>query len=287
MHPAPSVIAFSTLSGAGFGLFFWLGLASAPPEGGAAFRWFALAYALAVSGLLSATLHLKNPRNAWKSYREWRSSWLSREMWAALATLAVVGAYAMGLIVGVHLAPLGWLGAALAMLTVLTTAMIYTQLRTVPRWNQWVTPLMFLAYSVAGGALILRLDGAWALLALALIANAAHWLLGDRKTLASTSSTATGLEGDVRLFERPHTGENYVTREMVFRVARKHVARLRLIGATLSVLVPAVVLLASPGPIVTALIVAIHLAGVAITRWVFFAEAEHVVGLYYGMKTAA
>jgi sulfite dehydrogenase (quinone) subunit SoeC len=29
-----------------------------------------------------------------------------------------------------------------------------------------------------------------------------------------------------------------------------------------------------------------HLAGVLATRWLFFAEAEHVVGLYYGKRTA-
>jgi DMSO reductase anchor subunit len=27
-----------------------------------------------------------------------------------------------------------------------------------------------------------------------------------------------------------------------------------------------------------------HLAGIAASRWLFFAEAEHVVGLYYGKR---
>ncbi|MGR3837594.1 MAG: dibenzothiophene desulfurase, partial [Cognatishimia sp.] len=27
-----------------------------------------------------------------------------------------------------------------------------------------------------------------------------------------------------------------------------------------------------------------HIAGVAASRWLFFAEAEHTVGLYYGMR---
>jgi DMSO reductase anchor subunit len=27
-----------------------------------------------------------------------------------------------------------------------------------------------------------------------------------------------------------------------------------------------------------------HLIGVATSRWLFFAEAEHVVGLYYGKR---
>ena len=27
-----------------------------------------------------------------------------------------------------------------------------------------------------------------------------------------------------------------------------------------------------------------HVAGVLVARWLFFAEAEHVVGLYYGKR---
>jgi len=30
--------------------------------------------------------------------------------------------------------------------------------------------------------------------------------------------------------------------------------------------------------------VASHIAGVLASRWLFFAEAEHVVGLYYGKR---
>ena len=32
------------------------------------------------------------------------------------------------------------------------------------------------------------------------------------------------------------------------------------------------------------LAVLLHIAGVACLRWLFFAEAEHVVGLYYGKR---
>jgi DMSO reductase anchor subunit len=27
-----------------------------------------------------------------------------------------------------------------------------------------------------------------------------------------------------------------------------------------------------------------HMAGIAVSRWLFFAQAEHVVGLYYGKR---
>lgn len=57
MHPAPSVIVFTTLSGLGFGMLAWLGLGFPLVTGWVAFAMFALAYALAVGGLLASTFH--------------------------------------------------------------------------------------------------------------------------------------------------------------------------------------------------------------------------------------
>jgi len=50
MHPAPSVILFSVLSGLGFGMLAWLGIGKPPMTGMFAFVFFFIAYALAVGG---------------------------------------------------------------------------------------------------------------------------------------------------------------------------------------------------------------------------------------------
>ncbi|MBM2577981.1 dimethyl sulfoxide reductase anchor subunit [Jannaschia sp. Os4] len=293
MHPAPSVIIFSSLSGAGFGLLVFLGLMPDPPRGWVAFVFFALAYALAVGGLLSATFHLKNKKNAWKAYREWRSSWLSREMWAAIAALLVMAAYAAALVfLDLHLAPLGWIGALLSLAVVFTTSMIYAQLRTVPRWNQRATPALFLTAALAGGALLAGRPVLSLILLVALgILQAVHWTRGDRRfaEVGSTLNTATRLPGMVRQFERPQTGENYLTREMVYQVGRKHAATLRVIAIALMAVIPAILMalyLVTDGAglhhAMAGVAVLSHLIGVLVSRWLFFAEAEHVVGLYYG-----
>jgi DMSO reductase anchor subunit len=296
MHPAPSVILFSTLSGAGFGLLFFLGIAADPPAGWVAFVFFVIAYALSLGGLLSAFFHLRNKRNAWKSYREWRSSWLSREAWAAVLALSTMALYAAALIfLGLHLAPLGWLGAALSVGTVFTTAMIYAQIRAVPRWNQVATPILFLLCALAGGALLAgqeRLSG-WLFLLVG-AAMAWHWWKGDRRLAeaGTTLGTATGLRGEVSLWERPHTGDNYLTREMVFRIARRHAVKLRGIALLLASLVPAALMLLpldlgfAAKHALAGVAVLSHLVGVGLGRWLFFAEAEHVVGLYYGAGNA-
>lgn len=291
MHPAPSVVVFSTLSGAGFGLLFFLGLGLPAERGLIAFTFYLLAYLLAVGGLISAVFHLRNKRNAWRSYSQWRTSWLSREAWAAVAALLTMAVFAAGQIfAGVTLAPLGWLGAALSLATVVTTAMIYAQLRAVPRWNQWATPILFLAAALAGGALLSgNIRTACILLILLGIVTGWHWWKGDRRLAeaGSTMATATRLAGRVSAWERPHTGETYVTREMVFRVARRHAVKLRVIAMLLMVILPVTtLLLGGPHHLPAALAVLSHIAGVGVQRWLFFAEAEHVVGFYYGAGEA-
>lgn len=290
MHPALSVILFTTFSGLGFGLLFWLGLGQPAPTGWIAFSFFALAYAGAVGGLLASTFHLGHPERAHLALTQWRTSWLSREGIAAIATLLVGAIYAAGLVFfGTRIAPLGWLTSLGCLATVFTTAMIYAQLRTVPRWRHWTTPALFLTLSLAGGA-ILSNNGvaALVLLAAAAVLQLVTWIGGDRRLAQSgtTLATATGLGdiGTVRAFMPPHTGSNYLLREFVHVVGRRHALQLRVIGLILAFGVPIPLLAAGLGHITALVAVLAHLAGVLCLRWLFFAQAEHVVGLYYGKR---
>ncbi|WP_127115451.1 dimethyl sulfoxide reductase anchor subunit family protein [Shimia sediminis] len=289
MHPAPSVILFTTLSGLGFGLLAFLGFGMPDVTGGVAFVFFALAYALAVGGLLAATFHLGNKANAIKAFSQWRTSWLSREGVASVAALLVMAPYAIGRIfLGVDLALLGWIGALLSLGTVFTTSMIYAQLTTVPRWNMRLTPVLFLAHALAGGALLAgQMTTAAILLAVLGLVLVLAWRQGDERFDQSGASleSATGLGsiGTVRQLEPPHSGQNYLLKEMAYQVARKHSAKLRAIALGLGVILPVLCLTVLPFSHAIALIAVLsHIAGVTAGRWLFFAEAKHVVSLYYG-----
>ncbi|WP_336097685.1 dimethyl sulfoxide reductase anchor subunit family protein [Roseovarius sp. CH_XMU1461] len=292
MHPAPSVIVFTTLSGLGFGLLFWLGLGLPAVTGWTAFAFFAIAYLLAVGGLMASTFHLGRPERALKAFTQWRSSWLSREGWASVATLLVMALFGAGLVfAGASWQPLGLLGAALALATVFATSMIYAQLRTVPRWKTPLTPALYLSISLAGGALLAgQVAMALVLLPVAAVMQVLWWARGDRALSESGTNlaTATGLGsiGAVRAFEPPHTGTNYLLREFVHEVGRKHAQKLRLLSLVLGYALPVVLLLLPFTHLFALVAVLSHLAGVAASRWLFFAEAEHVVGLYYGKRAA-
>lgn len=300
MHPAPSIILFTTLSGLGFGFLFWLGVFGWNQADGF-FRWLLaiMGGVLAAGGLSFSLGHLGHPERFLLAFSQWRSSWLSREGVAAVACLTLYAAWcAADLLLGLSLPVLGWIVAGLAIATVFTTSMIYTQLKTVPRWNHFGTPILFLAYANAGGGILYAAVVNSQLVWLAIPSWAAavggqiawHILAATRPlSLAGTPETATGLGhlGTVRLFEKPHTGKNYLLSEMVFELGRKHAERVALLSRMFTILMPLALLVAAATTshwwLTLSALISFSL-GTLCSRWLFFAEAEHAVGLYYGRR---
>jgi DMSO reductase anchor subunit len=317
MHPAFSVIFFTTLSGAGYGLLICSAIA-------AVFRWagarpllgcMALGLVMVTIGLLSSMAHLGKPSRAWRAFSQWRTSWLSREGVMAIVT------YVPALLVGSMLLPgmlspnaegapvipntFGAIAAvalvACALMTVVCTAMIYASLKPIPAWRHaFVVPVYLLFSLLTGGLLCGALTGfdgyigngvAMIGIAIATVVGVLKWRYWrdiDTTPLAHTRADAVGLPGrEVSVFERPHTESNYLTREMGFVLARKHSRRLRIIAMVLFAVIPALLMLpvwlfvhldAAPwlaGAAVSALL------GAVVERWLFFAEARHLVTLYY------
>jgi DMSO reductase anchor subunit len=307
MHPAYSVIVFTTFSGAGYGLAIALGLGFLDPGAVATVLAYLLSLAMISVGLLSSTLHLGNPQRAWRAFSQWRSSWLSREgVLAVLAFIPITLNGANALFFGEFNAVLGIAAAILSLATVFSTGMIYAQLKSIDAWHTGWTPACYLLFSLSGGAALASVfawfeAANWPFLPLAAIiclalAWIAKWQWRLRLlTLApiSTPETATGLGsiGRVRLLERPHMTENYLTRELGFKVARKHAAKLAAISFWAGGFIPIALLalaVLSTGAgtalalALTLLAVLSHLAGVLVERWLFFAEARHAVMNYYG-----
>jgi len=312
VHPSFSVIFFTASSGAGYGLLALLGvlvpLGIVPQDTLFAVVALGLALGAITAGLVSSTFHLGHPERAMRAFSQWRSSWLSREGVASVATYVPAGLFAIAWVFfGDVSAVLGALAALGAIVTVVCTAMIYRSLKPIQRWhNSWVMP-NYLALALMTGALwlawLLRLFGAgvasvdWlAILAIVLAAalKLGYWRFIDTTSSASTAESATGLGalGKVRLFEAPHTSENYLLKEMGFQIARKHAAKLRRIAFLLAFALPfllsLVPLLAGGWPAMFATLIAAPLAtlGVLVERWLFFAEAKHAVTLYYGTARA-
>ena len=314
MHPAASLVAFTTTAGAGYGLLFLLGIA-APLGLLPAAGWFgvvALGLSLGLIGLALAasTLHLGHPERAWRAFSQWRTSWLSREGVAAIVTFLPGLAFAW-----VWLDPqadpqltriLGLVTLVLCAVTVYCTGMIYQSLATIAHWHHPLVSPIYLAFALAtGSGLLMAIAQAFGrgqavqsmITALSLVVVLAlkliWWRAVDRDPGRFTMGDATGLGGlgEVRQWEVPHTADNFVMTEMGYRIARKHAIKLRRLVVAAIALALALGLVTFSG--VPAL--AVPAAGLAaclayaaafLERWLFFTEARHVVSLYYGAPRA-
>ena len=225
MHPAYSIIIFTTLSGLGYGLAVMLGLGFLDPSAPTTKIAYLAALALISTGLLASLLHLGNPQRAWRALSQWRSSWLSREGVMAIATFVpLTSNAALCLFMNRQDGILGLITVLGALVTVYCTSMIYASLKTVDSWHTRLTPLCFLLFSLAGGALLaaffagprgLPLQLLALLLLLLALAAKMVWRTRARTLVPlSTPESATGLGsiGKVRLLERPHALDNYLTR---------------------------------------------------------------------------
>jgi sulfite dehydrogenase (quinone) subunit SoeC len=298
MRPSFSIMFFTVASGAGYGLWILaaLGILSTWQHDPAALAanftattqmndstgWtmslVAVGFILVSSGLLSSLAHLGQPQRAWRALSQWRSSWLSREGIAALATFIPASIIVVALAPSVltHHALCGGItdaclptpfsrnifaSAALmaigAIATLFCTANIYACLKPVRAWHNRYVVVGYLLLGIYSGGLF-----AWPLSALqrgsiqdlriltvfVIVAAAAgaslkllYWRHIDADTSGSTAD-AIGLSslGNVRSFEQPHTEENYLTHEMGFRVARRHSRKLRMICLIAGFAIPAV-----------------------------------------------
>ena len=311
MHPAYSVILFTTASGAGYGLLALAGLAGAShgPASSVAFAATVMIIALGLIslGLLASTFHLGHPERAWRAFSQWRSSWLSREGVAAVATFIPAGLFGLTwAFAGPAIALWGVLAAIFSAITVYCTGMIYASLPTIRQWKHPMVVPVYLVFALATGAVLLlaisHMFGREQLvqvffasigLAVAIALKIAYWKSIDKAERTHTIEHATGLGnlGSVRQLEMPHTAQNYLMKEMGFRVARKHAEKLRrivVLSLAGSLLFCLLTLVLPPKIATTCAILAVVWAaiGVVTERWLFFAEAEHVVNLYYGKPSA-
>jgi DMSO reductase anchor subunit len=322
VKPALSVILFTVLSGAGLGALALVALAELGSRAAGetlvaqdiAMLAATAGLALVVAGLCASTLHLANPRNAWRSLARWRTSWLSREALAALVLLPLAFAW----IVLLHVdamrpgrALLALLAIVLAWATLYCTAMIYASLKPIRQWHTRRVPLAYFVLGHMSGAIVvvamLRGYGEASLVA-AVVAGVlvvlsvavkldyyAH-VASDRGRL--TIEDAIGVAHGVgppnaaqsrmraRLLDAGHSGSTFLTHEFGYTLAPPQRVALRTLFWCAGIAVPALWLAIGLDDWHGATIATVVcLAGLAAERWLFFAEARHTVRLYHGDPT--
>lgn len=310
MKPTSSVLLLTTFTGFGYGLLAWLGGYSALgllPEQTRVLIAAGIAIALIFTsiGLVSSMFHLEHKERAWRSFTQWRSSWLSREGVTAVLTYPVAIAFGVAFWHDGPLFSTRLLGGAtlIASLgTVYCTAMIYASLKPIRQWHNAHTAPDYLLYAIFSGAVLFATlrtavfgaPGAVASAAaagaaiVALFAKRAYWRHVDSQAPLANLAAAIGLPRGIeaRPLDAPHYTENYILRQMGFTIARRHAAKLRSLALFIGFSLPlALSILAEFAPVpmaTTALALLCAALGLTIERWLFFAEATHLSALYYG-----
>ena len=289
MHPAPSIILFTVLSGFGFGLTSIVGLLQFLNQISMVdiIIFSSMGLFFSTIGLISSFFHLANKKNAIKSMSEWQTSWLSREAISSFFCLSiVVGNIGWIFVQNMYINEVGIILFLLSLITVFTTSMIYAQLKTVPSWNNMLTPTLFIFAALAGGSILITDHASLVLLLIFAVLQVLFWYIADRSfiDIETTVGTALGFSKneDIRAFDAAHTNRNYLLNEMVYKVARKHAVKIRYISFFAAFVLPMSLILIFPGNFsVSVLIIASHLVGIYFSRWLFFAEAKHSVSFYY------
>lgn len=310
MHPAFSVIFFTVASGAGFGLFSLLYIADVFRLGGGFNReqlimGGLMAMALIIFGLLSSTFHLANPKNAWRAFSRFRTSWLSRE--GVFAVLFMPLALGYLLCIWFDAPPflrisIGFFAAVLAWITVFSTGMIYACLKTIRQWHTPLVPANYLALGYASGSLLLLLGAVVArldtvpyiamsalIVSIAAVLKAIYFFWIGSPSVTPTINTATGLtRAGVKLLDTGHTHGTFLTQEFGFQLARKKAGLLRTLVFIIGFGVPGLMLVLifqQPQALLAATVALFAvMLGASMERWLFFAEARHVVNLYHGAQ---
>jgi DMSO reductase anchor subunit len=312
MHPAFSVIFFTVASGAGYGLFILMALSYllgfVELTKGVTLAGGLLSLTLISAGLLSSTLHLANPKNAWRAFFRFRTSWLAREgvfavLFYPVSILFLLGVWVNaaspnynGLVAVIGVAALG-----LALATLFSTGMIYGCLKTIRQWNTALTPTNYILLGLATGSILFVLVLALnhqplkiaaslsvALLSIAALSKAIYYFW-VRTVIGPTINTATGFtRAQVRLLDTGHTSGTFLTNEFAYFAPARLLLALRITVFVAGFFIPlffiGLIALGVHSSSLAFLAMLSTFTGIGAERWLFFAEARHVVRLYHGAQ---
>jgi DMSO reductase anchor subunit len=309
MHPAFSVISFTTLLGAAQGLIVTLGiLRLLGYEVNHLAGNLAIGAVLLVISLGASFVHLGHPERAWRAAMMWRTSWLSREvivlpifigltvLWAFVESTGVSQAQPpgvlSGLVISILMVSLGlWI----------CTAMIYACIRFIQEWSHPITLVNYTLLGLASGLTLscllfvinpqdptlIRSVGYWAI-GVTLLSGLTRWISVKRNAKLSPRSTlqsAIGIRNPTIVQKSMGMSAGaFNTREFFHQRGVFFVSNVKRIMLVFGFILP-VALLATglywESPVLIALGFPIQYLGMLSERWLFFAQARHPQNLYY------
>jgi DMSO reductase anchor subunit len=193
----------------------------------------------------------------------------------------------------------GGVATIVAWLTIFSTGMIYASLKTIRHWNTPLVPAAYLSFGHFSGGMMLLVVALMAgvetwpyiIMSLFQLFTAAfvkliYYFWIDSPGVGSTIQTATGFtRAQVKLLDAGHTHGTFLTQEFGFLVPRMTRNSFRAFVFVFAFLLPLLLLafaLYSKATLVMSIMaLGSVMIGLVFERWLFFAEARHVVNLFH------
>ena len=316
MHPAFSILFFTTLAGAAQGLVVLLALcalARVPLAPNFVVMALQVAEVLLVAGLAASFLHLGRKMQAWRAVLMWRTSWMSREVIVLPAFIALVAVWwwsvrtvaTMPTPIATPLpGPWWWVLPALVLVGALVlwycTAMIYACLRFIEEWAHPLTIINFILIGLSSGLVlgcalaallgdvVLIQSAGTSALVITLVAWAVRGVSLRRNATIkhkSTLQSATGIQSP-KLVQKSMgmSAGAFNTREFFHGAKLSTVRNVKVVFQVLAFGVPVLLMvwgLASQTGLPWVLAMLVQAPGLIAERWFFFAQARHPQNLYY------
>jgi DMSO reductase anchor subunit len=253
--------------------------------------------------LVASFFHLGRPERAWRAAMMWRTSWLSREVIALPAVMALT--VITFFFVHSGMVP-AWVWAALLISNLalwICTAKIYQCIQFIQEWSHPSTLSNFILLGLTSGGLLLELlliiwNGSSVPLGMSLISgtnfiliflalNLKLWIWRRNQKLKPKSNlaSATGIKGNnIRQTSMGFMGGSFNTREFFHHQTDRVISNIRKIVLLMAYIGPMILLafsMNSPNIAQIAIALLMHYTGLLAERWMFFAEANHPQNLYY------
>jgi len=310
MHPAFSVIFFTTLIGVAQGLFIALSmskvyeLADQTLDLGQVFYSLGGVFVLMLlaAGLVASVFHLGRPERAWRAATQWRTSWLSREVIVLPVFMLVVFVFTV-----IHFfegssnsqLAVGLLGVIVCFILFICTGMIYSCLTFI---REWATPLTVVNFTLLGCAsgfslatfyatsmapTLTSLLGGMAILLTIVAFFTRGWALIRNQSLkpkATLQSAIGSHHRHIKQVSQGQMGGSFNTREFFHGKPLAFIKKIKRIFLVTVFPVPIILLwigMASDIGAILFLAFIIQYIGLLMERWFFFAEANHPQNLYY------
>jgi len=315
MHPAFSVIFFTVVSGAGYALISLLSLFNFLNFGMLIDKntFFIIAITSAVlftMGLISSTFHLANPKNAWRAFMRFKTSWLAREGLLAILFYPILALYLYFIYIDMQINNFmlmqyySFLIFTISTVIIYCTGMIYACLKTIPQWNTIWTPINYITIGFALAAMIfffiLNLNGydttsyenyTLSIIAFSLATKLTYYFVIrlPKYNIADATNAAVKLKStNVRLLDVGHTGGTFLTDEFGYKVAERKLFRIKILSIFSGFIIPFFLIymysFIYENIALCSLAIFLSFIGMISERWLFFAQAKHVVNLYHGVE---